>query len=105
MDRGIKYKVYIEFEIIKNSDITALTEELKMIIGLNKFVITWSKKYSLEEMVAYCAENNLIDYIWDYKLKDSSHYSSVDFLIDNDQKLVDRFARNGIDANFVERIV
>jgi len=100
----IKPNVYIEFNILLNSKAEALQEEFKYIIGLNKIIIVWSKHHSLEEMLTFAIDNNLQDLIWDYKLKDSFLYSSVDFLIDDDQKLVDRFIRNDKQANYVERI-
>ena len=103
--QDIKYKVYMEFDIIKNSNHDKLIEELKMIIGLRRFIILWSKTVLPENMLAYCIEFNLTDYIWDYKQKDSFYYESVDFIIDNDMRMVERFIRNGKEGNYIERIV
>jgi len=100
----IKPNVHIDFDIIKNSKKEALINEFKMIIGMGKVIIVWSKFESLKDMFIYCKQNELIDYIWDYKIKDSFSYSSVDILIDNDKKLVDRFIRQGKSANYIERI-
>lgn len=100
----IKPNLYIDFSIIEKSNIDSLIEELKIIIGMGKVIIVWSKFHSLPEMLQFCIANGLSDYIWDYKLKDSFLYSSVDFIIDNDKKLVDRFIKNGKQANFIERI-
>ena len=104
IENVIKPNIYIDFSIIQNSDINALIEELKIIIGMGKVIIIWSKHHSLQEMLSFCITNSLNDYIWDYKLKDAFLYSSVDFIIDNDKKLVDRFIRNGKMANYIERI-
>ena len=100
----IKPKTYIEFNIIKNSNNDVLITELKYIIGLGQFIILWSKTVSPEDMLLYCIEHNLTEYIWDYKIKDSTFYSSIDILIDDDQKLVDRFLKYNKIANYVERI-
>jgi len=104
IENVIKPNVYIDFSIIQNSNINALIEELKIIIGMGKVIIVWSKTHMLEEMLRFCIANGLNDYIWDYKLKDAFLYSSVDFIIDNDKKLVDRFIRKGKMANYIERI-
>ena len=104
IENVIKPNVYIDFHIIQNNNINALIEELKIIIGMGKVIIVWSKTHMLEEMLSFCITNGLNDYIWDYKLKDSFLYSSVDFIIDNDKKLVDRFIRKGKMANYIERI-
>jgi hypothetical protein len=101
----IKPKVYIDFNIIKNSNDAALMEELQYLIGLNQFVVVWSKLTSIEDMMAYSVEHNLTDHIWDYKMKDSFYYESVDFVIDDSQKFVDMFIRNGKKGNCIERIV
>lgn len=103
-ENAIKPNVYIDFSIILNSDPKALIDEFKIIIGLGKVIIVWSKFHSLHDMLAYCVSIGLNDYIWDYKLKDSFLYSSIDFIIDNDKKLVDRFIKNGKMANYIERI-
>jgi len=100
----IKPKVYIEFNIIKNSNRDALVKELEYLIGLNQFVIVWNKFTSIEDMMAYCIANELTEYIWDYKAKDSFYYGAVDFIIDDSQKLVDMFIRNGKKGNCIERI-
>lgn len=100
----IKPNVYIEFDIIKNSNIETLITEFKYIIGKNRVIIIWSKTVTIAEMITYCINNNLAEFIWDYKLKDSFYYSSVDFIIDNNEKLVKRFIRNGKLGNYVERI-
>lgn len=49
-------------------------------------------------------EWNLDDWIIDYYKKDSSIYPKVDFVIDPDQKVVDRFARNGVNGNVVDKL-
>ena len=46
----------------------------------------------------------LDDWIKDYYKKDSSIYPKVDFVIDPDQKLVDRFQTAGLDGNCIEKI-
>ena len=101
---SIKPKIYIEYSIITNSDREKLIEEFKYLIGMEMFIIVWSKQVLLEEMLAYCTEQGLTDYIWDFKQKDSMLYGSVEFIIDNDQSLVDMFIRNGRKANYIERI-
>jgi len=100
----IKFKTYIDFEIIKNSNPEALATEFKYLIGLGQFINVWSKTESLLTMKRYIDSVGLTEYIWDYKIKDESYYSSVDFLIDNNKKLVDLFKRNNKYANYVERI-
>jgi len=104
VDKIIKPNVYIEFEIIQNSKPEALIEEFKILIGLGRTIIIWSKLIPLKNMLLYCINNGLQEYIWDYKIKDSFSYSSVDIIIDNDKKLVDRFIRQGKLGNYIERI-
>ena len=100
----LKNKVYIDFSIIENSDKELLKIEFSYLIGLNTFIIIWSKDTSLDDMLAYCIKYELTDYIWDYKIKDSSIYSAVDFIIDPDKKLVDMFIRNGKRANCITKL-
>lgn len=100
----MKSKVYIEFDIIRNSNITSLKTELGYLIGLDQYIIIWSKTFTLNQMIEYCTTNDLLEYIWDYKLKDACFYSSIDILIDNNKKLVDMFIRNNKKANYIERI-
>jgi len=100
----IKTNVYIDFDIIEKSNIESLITELKYIIGTGRIVIIWSKTVSIADMINFSVKNNLSEYIWDYKSKDSFFYSSVDFIIDNNKKLVDRFIKNGKLGNYIERI-
>ena len=46
----------------------------------------------------------LSDWIKDYYRKDSSVYSKVDFVIDPDQRVVDRFKRAGCDGNVLSKL-
>lgn len=46
----------------------------------------------------------LDDWIKDYYKKDSSIYPKADFVIDPDQKFVDRFHFGGVDGNCIEKI-
>lgn len=46
----------------------------------------------------------LSDWIVGYHPKDSSIYEKIDVLVDNDQRLVDKFKRAGRKANFVEKV-
>lgn len=103
-DKIIKPNVHIEFQILKDSSPEDIKEEFEYIIGLGRFITVWSKLHSPEEMLHFAIQHDLQDLIWDYKRKDSFYYSSVDFIIDNDKRLVDRFIRNGKQGNYVERI-
>lgn len=47
---------------------------------------------------------SLDDWIKDYLVKDSSIYQKVDFIIDPDLKLVERFKSKGIDGNCINAI-
>lgn len=46
----------------------------------------------------------LDDWIVDYYKKDSSVYSKVDFIIDPNPKIVERFSRIGIEGNVIEHL-
>ncbi|MCK9428934.1 MAG: hypothetical protein M0R17_02850 [Candidatus Omnitrophica bacterium] len=46
----------------------------------------------------------LDDWIKDYMMKDSSIYSKADFIIDPDQRFVDRFKSKGIEANCINQL-
>jgi len=96
--------VYIEFNILLDSKIDAIKEEIDILIGAGKYVFVWSKIVPINDMIIWCIENDLFDHIWDYKIKDSTSYAGVDMIIDNDQHIVDRFSRRGIPANFVKKI-
>jgi len=96
--------VFIEFNIIQNSSINAVKKELDLLIGYNKLVYLWSKTIPIKEMASWILKNNLQDYIWGYRVKDSTHYSSPDFVIDNDEAFVRRFKRNGIDGNVINKL-
>ncbi len=62
------------------------------------------------KMVGFYVKNDpnkswrLSDWIVGYHTKDSSIYEKVDYLVDNDQKLVDRFKRAGRKATFIEKV-
>lgn len=47
---------------------------------------------------------SLDDWIKDYLVKDSAIYSKVDYIIDPDQRLVDRFKARGLEGNCIESI-
>jgi len=62
------------------------------------------------KMVGFYVKNDpekpwkLSDWIVGYYVKDSSIYEKVDYLVDCDQKLVDRFKRAGRNATFIEKV-
>lgn len=147
--------VFIEFEIIKNSDLQELKTELDKLIGAGHKIYTWSKKITPLEMRRYCVINGINrnknelnehkkvlelrekrktykeiaeelnlkedkvsyyintqmfdkwvidDWIVDYYKKDSSVYSKVDFVVDSDPKLVERFEKSGIKGNVLTKL-
>lgn len=148
--------VFIDFEIIKNSSIEGLREELDTIIKLRNKIYVWSKQYTPSEMRKYCLKTKvdtseqekelhkecfqlrnveclsyneinektgvpikqigfyaavtpdkkwtLDDWIVDYHNKDSSMYQKVDFIVDSNERLVERFRRTGIEGNVIDKI-
>ena len=96
--------VYIDFDIIKNSNIENIKKEFDMLISAGKYIFAWHKTITPEQMAIIAKELDVYDYIWGYKVKDSVNYSSVDFIIDQSQKLVDRFDRQGIPGNVIEKL-
>ena len=148
--------VFIEFQIIKDSNPLELTKELDILIATGKKIYVWSKTASREQMRQYCLQlkipipehefklhkqiwdlrhkerktftdiSNLLsvplarvsyysrtepvvnltldDWIISYEKKDSALYPKVDFLIDNDQKLVNRFIEAGRTANLITKV-
>jgi hypothetical protein len=44
------------------------------------------------------------DWIEGYHPKDSSVYEKIDYLVDNDKKLVEKFIKAGRKANYIERL-
>ena len=96
--------VYIDFGIIMDSDIDSLKTELDMLIAAGKHVFAWHKTTSVEEMAYVAKTLGIYDYIWGYKVKDSVHYSGVDFIIDQSEKLVDRFKRQGVPGNVLWKL-
>lgn len=148
--------IFIEFQIIRESDTESLTKELDMMIAAGKRIHIWSKTVPPVEMAKYCysvkinppaKEKELHEKIWhlrhkerktfadiatlldiptkrisyfvkvpptrgwrlsdwivSYEKKDSSIYPKVDFLVDNDEKLVARFKRVGRKANLISKV-
>ena len=147
--------IFVDFEIIINSDQEKLKTELDILIVLKNKVYVWSKEYLPQQMKEYCSKKvipiskeefethlkirgmrvqkksfkeiseatkvpvwkisfylkndpdkpwTLDDWIVDYYKKDSSVYSKVDFLIDPNPKLVQRFERIGIPGTIIEKL-
>jgi hypothetical protein len=96
--------VFIDFDIILDSELDRLKEELDLLIAANKYIYVWHKEYTVEWMAAKAKELGIKDYVWGYRTKDSSHYGAVDFIIDQNEKLVNRFSRQGIPGNTIQRI-
>lgn len=96
--------VFIEFDILTNSDQDILEREFQLLINGGRLIYLWSKHISIEDMANWIRTANLQDYIWGYKVKDSFNYGSPDFVIDNDKRVVDRFQRQGIPGNVIERL-
>lgn len=96
--------VYIEFGILQNSDLEVVKRELDLLISYGKLIFVWSKEFSPMQMATWALEQGLKDYIWGYRVKDSTHYSSPDFVIDNSESFVDRFRRQGIPGNIVSKL-
>jgi predicted proteasome-type protease len=96
--------IFIDFDIILNSNVDEVKRELDLLIYSNNLVYVWHKTYSVEEMAYTAKELGIYDHIWGYKVKDSFNYSSVDFIIDSDEKLVNRFHKKGIPGNVVKNL-
>lgn len=96
--------VFIEFSIIQNSELDAVKKELELLISFGKLIYLWSKTTTPTEMLDWITNNNLKDYIWGYRVKDSTHYSSPDFVIDNNKAFVERFRRNNISGNVLSNL-
>ena len=148
--------VFIEFQVVKDSDPVLLSKELDLLIVSGKQIHVWSKTVSVKEMKRYCISQaidsseeeiklhaqafvlrhqhkktykeiadilkvpierigyytkvdplrkwTLNDWIVSYQIKDSTIYGKVDFLVDNDEKLVDRFKRAGRSANYIKKV-
>jgi len=147
--------VFIEFQIIKLSNLDNLIKELDILIAGNKKIFLWSNSVSVEQMQKYCLSIiikkteeeldkhkkclelrlksklykeiaaeigistsevsyylnsdpermwTLDDWISDYFPKDSSIYDKIDILIDNNQKIVDRFKNRGIESHFIQKV-
>lgn len=148
--------VFIEFQVVINSDPSSLYQELDLLIAAGKRIFLWSKTVAPEVMelqakkiqipipeedlkehkecwelknkerltyqeiadklgmplkkISYYSRNDpdrdwtLDDWVVDYYKKDSSVYPRVDILVDNDEKMVNRFKRAGREANLVEKV-
>ena len=96
--------IFIDYDIIINSDVDNMIKEFDLLIAANNYIYVWSSKRPVEEVQLKIKELGLYDYIWGYKTKDSFNYSCVDFIVDSDEKLVNRFKKNGIDGNVVSKI-
>ena len=152
----VKTNVFIDFQIILQSEINKLSKELDVLLAGGKKIYLWSKTASVQEMKEYCKHirtpvdkktkklhqksflmrhqdkktladiakkldltlsqvsyfihNNplhewvLDDWIESYLYKDSSLYSKVDYLVDCNKKLVDKFKKAGREATLIERL-
>jgi len=98
------HNIFIDFDIIKASNIHTLKGELVRLIDAGKFIYLWSKSVHPALIKQWCSEKELLDYIWGYEAKDSFVYSKVDFVIDPDQKVIDRFNHAGIPGNVLGEI-
>jgi Na+-transporting NADH:ubiquinone oxidoreductase subunit NqrF len=96
--------IYIDFKIVLNSDLEHLKKELKLLIDHGKHIYLWDTTFTQEEMLAWCIENDLYNYIWDYRIKDSRNYQCPDFVIDPNEKLVRMFNNQGIPGNVVRKL-
>ncbi len=96
--------VFIDYDIILQSDLDTLKDELELIIATGKYIFVWHKTISVEQMAYNIVELGIKDYIWGYRQKDSMHYGAVDFIIDSDPKIVEMFARQGIPGNVIDRL-
>lgn len=96
--------VFIDFSILLNSNLDNLKKEFNLLLKNNQRIYLWSKTISVNKMIAWCTKNNIHDYIWGYREKDSSFYSCVDFVIDPDPKFVQRFGNKGIKGNTLTKI-
>jgi hypothetical protein len=148
--------VFLEFQIVKDSDPLLLSKELDILIARGKKIHVWSKTVSEKEMKHFCTSIilptskeedhlhktifvlrhkekktykeiadrlgipvervgyftkadplrkwKLDDWIISYQVKESTVYDKVDYLVDNDEKFVERFKRAGRQATFIRKI-
>lgn len=96
--------IFVEFSVVENSNIEALKKEWDMLIDRGMKIHLWSKTESPLDMEKWSADRGIWDYIWDYVPKDSFNYGKVDFIIDPDPKLVEKFKSRGIPGNTVDKI-
>jgi hypothetical protein len=148
--------IFIDFQVILDSQKKELKTELDTIIQLQNRIYLWSKKFFPEQMRLHCLKTEmnlddkeieihkecyklrnvdllsyqeisdklgispkrigffskvspnkkwtLDDWVIDYFNKDSSVYSKVDFVIDSDPKIVERFAKIGIKGNIINKL-
>jgi hypothetical protein len=94
--------IVIEFDIVKNGDTETLIAEWKLLIQVDKYIYLWSKTVSPEDMAIWCKSNGVYDYIWGYLVKDSFNYSKADFVIDTDERFVERFKSRGVPGNVIK---
>jgi hypothetical protein len=99
----------IKFEDIKESELHKTVCKMKLDKKSYK-EITESTGVPMWKIGFYLTTDpnkiwTLNDWIKDYYKKDSAIYSKVDFIIDSDKKLIDRFKSAGIDGNLIEKII
>lgn len=96
--------VFVDFDIIKNSNLDKLKEEFTIMIANGMKIYAWHKVIDPIEMAAWSKINEVFDLIWSFYTKDSFHYSKVDMIIDSDENLVNKFKARGIHGNVIDRI-
>ena len=86
----IKPNIYIEFDIVKNSDVKSLITEFQYMIGLGKIIIIWSKFYSIKEMLDYCStlKIEIVEKIEETIHNDSDSDSSTNIITKEIKKTV-----------------
>lgn len=155
-EQSTELNVFIEFQIIKDSQPDLLSKEFDILIASGKRIHVWSKTEPEEIMKKFCSgivietpeserelhkkifilrhkerktfaeisnllnvpidkvsyfskadplrEWTLDNWIWSYERKDPMFYSKVDYLVDSDEKLVQRFKRAGRKANLIKKV-
>lgn len=72
--------------------------------------ISEETKIPIKQLGWYLANNPnkswvLDDWVADYYIKDSSAYQKADIVIDCDEKIIEKFRKNGIPGNVIESIL
>ena len=96
--------IFIDFDIIKNSDLETVKKEVHLLASNGHQINLWSKSVHPDSMEAWCKSNKIAFMFWTFKSKDSFNYPCADMVIDSNERFVNRFIARGKQGRVMTKI-